>query len=64
MRRWFIWLALMAGSVAVAEDFYVSAYGLPTGNGSAAAPWSLRTALAHPPTVKPGDTIWLYGGVT
>ena len=61
--RWCIWLALFAGSFAVAEEFYVSAGALPTGNGSAASPWPLRTALAHPSIVKPGDTIWIYGGI-
>jgi hypothetical protein len=35
---------------------------LPTGNGSAASPWNLATALAHPAVVQPGDTIWLRGG--
>jgi hypothetical protein len=47
---------------AVSLDFYVSPAGTPTGNGTQAAPWDLATALAHPPVVRPGDTIWLRGG--
>ncbi|MCC6862443.1 MAG: carbohydrate binding domain-containing protein [Bryobacterales bacterium] len=43
-------------------DFYVAPSGLPSGDGSIGRPWDLATALAHPPAVKPGDTIWLRGG--
>jgi uncharacterized protein YjdB len=42
--------------------YYVAPTGSPTGNGSAASPWNLATALAHPAAVQPGDTIWLRGG--
>jgi len=62
MRR-FICLVLLTGLAAAAEEFYVSADGMPNGDGSISAPWPLRTALAHPPAVKPGDTIWIHGGV-
>lgn len=44
-------------------QFFVSPTGSPSGDGSRANPWDLTTALAHPPTVHPGDTIWLRGGV-
>jgi hypothetical protein len=30
--------------------------------GTIDSPWDLSTALAHPPEVRPGDTIWLRGG--
>jgi hypothetical protein len=43
-------------------DFYVSPQG-KSGNGSQARPWDLQTALRHPASVRPGDTIWLRGGV-
>ena len=36
---------------------------MPTGDGSTSKPWDLQTALNHPASVKPGDTIWLRGGV-
>ena len=34
----------------------------PGGVGSITNPWTLKTALAQPAAVKPGDTIWLRGG--
>ena len=45
-----------------ASEWYVAANGSATGDGSRERPWDLATALAHPPAVKPGDTIWLRGG--
>ena len=32
-------------------------------DGSLERPWDLQTALNHPETIKPGDTIYLHGGV-
>jgi hypothetical protein len=43
-------------------QWYVSPNGTSSGNGSISQPWSLATALAHPSSVGPGDTIWLRGG--
>src|SRR6266508_3813642 len=45
-----------------APEFFVSAEGSPSGDGSFAKPWDLATALAGPPDVTPGSTIWLRGG--
>jgi len=45
-----------------AAEWHVSPEGTPGGDGSAAQPWDLRTALRHPPAVRPGDTILLHGG--
>jgi hypothetical protein len=42
--------------------FFVTPAGSATGDGSASRPWDLRTALAHPAAVQPGDTIWLRAG--
>jgi len=42
--------------------FFVAPDGSSRGDGSAARPWDLATALSHPGTVQPGDTIWLRGG--
>ena len=47
---------------ASAAEFYVSPAGASTGDGSTAQPWNLETALTHPSSVKPGDTIWLRDG--
>jgi hypothetical protein len=55
-------LLLASPGLVSAADFYVSPGGSPSGNGSASSPWDLRTALAHPPAVNAGDTIWLRGG--
>ncbi len=45
-----------------AADHYVSPTG-KRGNGSIEKPWSLDAALRQPRKVKPGDTIWLRGGI-
>ena len=44
-------------------QFYVSTFGTSSGDGSFDRPWSLTTALSHPESVQPGDSIWLRGGV-
>ena len=43
-----------------AAEHYVSPTG--AGDGSRAQPWNLATAFNHPPSLQPGDTIWLRGG--
>ncbi len=48
---------------AFGAEFYVSPYGSAYGDGSRAKPWDLQTALNHPTNVRPGDTIWLLGGI-
>lgn len=45
-----------------ASDFFAAPSGTSSADGSRAKPWDLPTALAQPPAVKPGDTIWLRGG--
>jgi hypothetical protein len=47
---------------AAATNYYVAPNGTPSGNGSMASPWDLQTALNQPPSVQPGDTIWVLGG--
>jgi hypothetical protein len=46
-----------------ATAFYVAPNGSSSANGSISSPWDLQTALNHPASVAPGDTIWLRGGV-
>ncbi|EMI22950.1 Dystroglycan-type cadherin-like domain protein, partial [Rhodopirellula maiorica SM1] len=47
---------------ATGSEFYVSPNGTPQGNGSQSSPWDLQTAMSHPSSVSPGDTIWIMGG--
>jgi hypothetical protein len=47
----------------VPPGHHVAVQGSASGDGSAANPWDLPTALQHPSVVKPGDTIYLHGGV-
>ena len=49
-------------STARAAEFHVTASGQPGGDGSLNRPWDLGTALAAPPEIQPGDTIWLHAG--
>ena len=42
--------------------YYVASSGSGSGDGSAARPWDLATALAQPAVVHAGDTIWIRGG--
>jgi hypothetical protein len=44
------------------QGFFVSPNGSASGDGSAARPWDLQTALSQPAAVKPGATIWLREG--
>jgi len=46
-----------------AGQFHVSPAGTANGNGSSGNPWNLQTALNHPAAVRPGDTIWVHGGL-
>jgi hypothetical protein len=56
-------LAVPPGAAsAAAAQHYVAPDGHPGADGSKERPWDLATALAHPPAVKPGDTIWIRGG--
>lgn len=70
-RYWFcvtllasIFAALLcsSSSYAAGQEFFVSPSGTASGNGSIGNPWNLQTALNHPSSVKPGDTIFLRGG--
>jgi hypothetical protein len=45
------------------SEYFVAPDGSPDGSGSKAHPWDLSTAIAQPKTVRPGDTIWLRGGI-
>lgn len=49
-------------SIATGQSYYAAPTGSADGDGSAANPWDLQTALAQPGVVQPGDTIWMRGG--
>jgi len=44
-------------------QFYAAPDGKADGDGSKARPWDLAGALAGQAKLKPGDTLWLRGGV-
>ncbi|HYE04049.1 MAG TPA: hypothetical protein VEL07_00900 [Planctomycetota bacterium] len=55
-------LLTCAVSASTGAEFHVAPSGAPTNAGTVSQPWTLAHALAHPPAVAPGDTIWLHGG--
>lgn len=61
IRRLLVIAALAA--MAEAREFYVAPDGKRLASGSIDDPWDLATALGAPAEVKPGDVIWLRGGV-
>lgn len=46
-----------------AAEFFISTDATPDGVGTKSQPWELQTALNHPPSLLPGDTLWLRGGI-
>ncbi|MEP6914012.1 MAG: hypothetical protein ABJC89_00130 [Acidobacteriota bacterium] len=54
---------LVPATIASATNFYVATNGLPSNDGSLAQPLDLVTALSSQGPVRPGDTVWLRGGV-
>jgi uncharacterized protein (TIGR03437 family) len=45
------------------REYYVSPDGTPEGDGTRLRPWDLKTALRPAAAIKPGDKLWLRGGV-
>ena len=56
-------LNLVAAAEVAARDFYVSPTGAASHDGSLARPLDLATAIASTTPARPGDTIWMRGGV-
>jgi hypothetical protein len=58
-------LIILCSSVLASQgaEFFITHDGSSAGDGSPSRAWNLRHALSHPPTVLPGDTLWLRGGV-
>lgn len=53
---------LVSASGPTGSVFFVAPNGTESGDGSINDPWNLKSALSHPASVKPGDTIYLLGG--
>ena len=47
----------------VHTGFVVTVNGSQYGEGTPEHPWALPVALSQPGVLKPGDTIWVHGGV-
>ena len=56
-------IAAIPASTPGPHDFYVSPTGSPNANGRFKDPWDLGSALKQTREVKPGNTIWLRGGI-
>lgn len=48
--------------IPMGNSWYVATTGSSSGDGSKSNPWDIVTALGGPPSVKPGDTIWIRAG--
>lgn len=44
-------------------SYFVSNTAKLTGDGSMLNPWTLQKAFDHPSALKPGDTVWIRGGI-
>ena len=56
-------ISLCSVCKAEASEFFVSPEGRPDGDGNKERPLDFATALSERSPAKPGDTIWLLGGV-
>lgn len=56
-------VAAAQAAPAAAATYYVSPSGLPSNDGSIGRPLDLATALSSQGPVRPGDTVWLRGGI-
>jgi hypothetical protein len=52
------------GAIAMPRgaEHFAAPGGSASGDGTREHPWDIATALAGPPSVRPGDTIWLRAG--
>ena len=55
-------LTCLSAAAALAADYYASATGSSSGDGSYSRPLDLETALSSGSPVRPGDTLYLRGG--
>jgi hypothetical protein len=55
--------AIVIEGSALAADWYISPKGSPEAAGTKEAPWDVGSVLRGRKPVRPGDTVWLLGGV-
>jgi hypothetical protein len=55
-------LCFVGVSNVYGDNYHVTTTGESGGDGSVSNPWDLMTALKHPASVQPGDTIFVHGG--
>ncbi len=60
---WCLLVYLIPITQVQSANFFVSQSGNPSGDGSLTNAWDILTAFNQPAAVKPGDTIWLRGGI-
>lgn len=58
-----VYLPLIQKSNVFSDDFFVTIDGSENGDGSWNNPWDLDSALLGHSEVKPGDIIWVIGGI-
>lgn len=63
MKPWGFIVFLLAAASLQATEFYAAPSLVSTGDGSISNPWDLQTALNRRSKVKPGDIIWVRGGI-
>ena len=56
-------VAVLVPALAPAAEHYVSPDGKPDAAGTKASPWDIVSTLTGKQAVRPGDTVWLTGGV-
>lgn len=59
----FVFCICICASNLIATSYYVSDGAKITGDGSFSNPWTLQKAFDHPAALKPGDTVWIRGGI-
>lgn len=62
-RYTYVFIFMLFTSYVFSKQYFVSIVGNAMNSGSLISPWDLQTALNHPASVMPGDTIWLRQGI-
>jgi hypothetical protein len=58
-----VMVVLCKNQAADGAEWFVAPDGKASGKGTKDSPWDFLKAMSHPADVKPGDTIWVKGGV-
>ena len=57
-----LFLLLVGSAPARSAEIFVAPGGKPDGTGTADTPYDLQTVLNGPAWLKPGATVWMFGG--